>query len=125
MKKIVLVIGSIFLLTHCIYQGSFRPDLSDDDVWVCVNPRAEFYWSLDDSLTSVIYNADGKKTNVITEQSAGSSFFIYDTEVENCEKEYVDENGSVSKSIDIADGNAAIIRNGKSVYSIQQRRGKR
>ncbi len=28
-------------------------------------------------------------------------------------------------AIDIADGNAAIIRNGKSVYSIQQRRGKR
>ena len=103
MKKIVLVIGLIFLLTGCIYQGSFRPDLSDDDVWVCVNPRAEFYWSLDDSLTSVIYDADGKKTDVITEQTAGSSFFIYDAEVENCEKEYVDENGSVSKSIDIAD----------------------
>ena len=101
MRRVVLTLCCLILvLTGCIHQASNRPNLSDDDVWVCENPRAEFYWSLDDSLTSVIYDADGKKTDVITEQTAGSSFFIYDAEAKICEREDIEEDGSVHKYID-------------------------
>ena len=102
MKRIVLVIGLIFLLTGCIYQGSFRPDLSDDDVWVCVNPRAEFYWNEKDDMTSVMY-INGEMREVTAQQTVSPEFYVYDINIKNCEKEDIDENGYVSKYIDYAD----------------------
>ena len=46
MKQIFTVILiMILIISGCIYQGNFRPDANSDNVWICEELYAEYYWS--------------------------------------------------------------------------------
>lgn len=102
MKKILVTLFMILLLTGCTYQGGNRPEQNDNEVWICKNPKAEFYWNEKDDVTSVMY-INGEMREVIAQQTVSPEFYVYDINIKNCEKEDIDENGYVSKYIDYAD----------------------
>ena len=89
MKKIVLAIGLVLLLTGCIHQVDKRPNLSDDEVWVCEYPRAEFYWNKDSKKKSTLY-IDDEKHYIKKPISPGGVMLIYDEkEAEKIEKDII------------------------------------
>ena len=77
MKKIVLVIGLILLLTGCIYQGSFRPQPDSEDIWVCENPKAELYWENNIDFVGKISYKDFEQ-DIVLKSSPGSLARICD-----------------------------------------------
>ena len=99
MKKILVTLFMILLLTGCRYQGGSRPEQNDNEVWVCENPRAEFYWNEKDDMTSVMY-INGEMREVTAQQTVSPEFYVYDINVKNCEREDIEEDGSVHKYMD-------------------------
>ena len=99
MKRIFLIyFGIVISLSACIADADKRPHINDNEVWVCENPRAEFYWSKNDDKTSTIFVGE-KKYNVTFGSSAGAKFWIYDEGAKTCEKEYI-EDGETYKTVD-------------------------
>ena len=87
MKRIFLILFGIAIsLSACIADADKRPHINDNEVWVCENPRAEFYWSKNDDKTSTIFVGE-KKYNVTFGSSAGPQFRIYDEGAKACENQ--------------------------------------
>ena len=78
MKEIFTVILiMILIISGCIYQGNFRPDANSDNVWICEELYAEYYWSeqLQRRIGKIVLN--DKEYNVLYGESYGSRMIVY------------------------------------------------
>lgn len=87
MKKflVVMLVCLTVLQTGCVYQGHYRPKLSDEAVWVCENPKMEYYCSETRDLKDVIY-INGEKRFADYSFSMGRVVIIEEALEEESEK---------------------------------------
>ena len=81
MKKIAIIM-LVFMLTGCcsVYQADKRPQFNDAEVWVCENPKSEFYWSKVNGCNGKIKFLD-KEWNIIQEEQRSSTMIIFENTV--------------------------------------------
>ena len=78
MKKIAFIIlVFIFTLTGCTYQAYERPDLNDNEVWICEDPYFELYWGNEKGFTGKLC-IDEIEYNIRHVEDHGSYMFIYE-----------------------------------------------
>lgn len=92
MKKflVVMLVCLTVLQTGCIYQGRYRPSLSDDEVWVCENPRMEFYFGEEKREREDVIFINEKKHFIIKHPDAGPIFTVEERDEEDEVDPYVD-----------------------------------
>ena len=79
-KKILTAILSAVFLSGCMYQADRRPTLSNDEVWICEEPYAEFYWEKGtDVLTGKII-VNNKEYNMFHRENSGPYLWVYSME---------------------------------------------
>ena len=77
MKKILFIflIITIFL-TSCTYQAYERPDVNNDEIWICEEPHFELYWHEDAFGGKLI--VDETEYSVVHTATHGARIWIYE-----------------------------------------------
>ena len=76
LKKLVILLFALVLLTSCTYQAYERPDKNNDEVWICEEPYFELYWHEDAFGGKLI--VDETEYSVVHTQDHGVYIWIYE-----------------------------------------------
>ena len=79
MKKTIIILCLVSLLSGCVYQAELRPEYNDTDMWICEKPYIELCWSKSDGHTGVVSNAD-TQYDIIHEETYGPLIWVYTAE---------------------------------------------
>jgi len=76
-KKIsFLILVITIFLTSCTYQAYERPDINNDEVWLCEEPHFELYWHEDAFGGKLI--VEEMEYSVVHTATHGASIYIYE-----------------------------------------------
>ena len=77
MRKIPFIFLMIAIfLTSCTYQAYERPDINNDEVWLCEEPHFELYWHEDAFGGKLI--VEEMEYSVVHTQDHGALIWIYE-----------------------------------------------
>lgn len=99
MRRVVLILCFLLFLTGCTYTLSVDkfPEPDDDVVWICENPRAEFYWGKNEVLNSKMYVDETEYVVGCARLTHSPYVMIYDKRLYNQEYDKYKKAGDLSE----------------------------